>query len=363
MSEPAAEESPAVAAASTQRSRNWLADWRAWVGVAITVGCIWLAMRDVPFSEVLEACKDANVWLLVGASVPAYAVSLYFRALRWRHLTRPLGEIDTSSLYRATAIGFMVNNLLPLRLGELARSYALARAARVPTAAVLGTVALERVLDAVSVLLLAIGAIGLLSANAGDAGELREGALLLLPVALTPLAAVIVLRVAPEFVLRVMGFFMKPLPEKIHFTAIDLVRSFAKGLEALRGGTHLVWIAVHSMILWLVLSTIPFLAAMNAFGIDLGSAGDNLLGAWVVLGAVGAAVALPSAPGFIGPYQLAFRIALVPLGVDLATTTALGLVCWLIFWLTFTLQGLLALRGSGLALSDLRRGADDPPRP
>ncbi len=74
---------------------------------------------------------------------------------------------------------------------------------------------------------------------------------------------------------------------------------------------------------------------------------------WIVLGAVGVAIALPSAPGFIGPYQLAFKTVLVRLGVEPATALAMGVLVWTVFWITLTLQGFVMLRGSGLSLSDL----------
>ena len=87
--------------------------------------------------------------------------------------------------------------------------------------------------------------------------------------------------------------------------------------------------------------TVPILLGFEWFSVDLGGPWESLLHGWILLGALGAAVAIPSAPGFIGPYQLAFTAVLVPFGVAKATALAMGVVVWFIFWLTLTAQGLL----------------------
>ncbi len=110
---------------------------------------------------------------------------------------------------------------------------------------------------------------------------------------------------------------------------------------------------MHSALIWLVASTGPIVLGLWAFDVDLGSARDTLVACWILLGAVGVAVAIPSAPGFIGPYQLAFKAVLVRFGVDPATSLAMGVVVWAIFWSVLTLQGLLVLRSSRLSFSEL----------
>ena len=135
------------------------------------------------------------------------------------------------------------------------------------------------------------------------------------------------------------------------------MNGFVEGLGALRGGRHLFWIALDSVMIWLVTGTAPILLGFYFFGIDLGGPLETLIHAWILLGALGAAVAIPSAPGFIGPYQLAFTAVLVPFGVAKPTALALGVVVWLIFWLILTAQGLLYAafsRGEGF---ELGRGA------
>ena len=306
----------------------------------------------------MDAIRGSHFWMLLLLSAPFYVWSNFVRALRWKHLMKPVAEMERPMLYRATAVGFMVNNLLPLRLGELARSWMLHREGQVALSAVIGTVALERVLDAVTVLCLALGSLALVEQQSDLGGILQRGSMLLLPAALVPIAIIVVMRLAPEFVIRVSRRLLSRIPLHLQEKVESALRGFILGLAAISGGRHLFWIALHSLVLWLVTATAPFLLGFWAFGVDLGSFWDSLLSSWVLLGAVGVAVALPSAPGFIGPYQLAFKAVLVRFGIDPATAFAMGIVVWFIFWLSMTLQGAVALRYSRVRLSELLRARE-----
>jgi hypothetical protein len=189
-------------------------------------------------------------------------------------------------------------------------------------------------------------------------GVLQQGSMLLLPVAVAPLLGLIVLRLMPEQVVRLTHSLLRPFPDHFAHVAESSLRSFIAGLGALSGGSHILWIALHSAAIWLVASTGPMLVGLWAFGIDLGSPIETLFTAWILLGAVGVAVAIPSAPGFIGPYQLAFKAVLVRFGVDPATSLAVGMLVWFVFWVTLTLQGLLVLRSSHIHLSDITRSPE-----
>ena len=105
----------------------WYRDWRVWLGIVITAVAVWFSVRGVPLSQVRDAMAQANFALVVAVSVPSYVLALWFRALRWRQLTDSIAPMTRVTVFRAIAIGFMVNNLLPLRLGELVRSWYLAR--------------------------------------------------------------------------------------------------------------------------------------------------------------------------------------------------------------------------------------------
>ena len=330
-------------------------DWRVWLGLTITAVSIGWAIRGIPIRDVVDAMEGANFWALLLYSAPFYTASVYVRSLRWRHLTNPIAPIPRPLLFRAESLGFMVNNLLPLRVGEVVRSWTLAQDSGTSTTAIFGTVVLERVLDVVSVLALAGGALAYVGRSSDVGGLLAEGSFLLLPVGAAPLVVLILMRVAPETVIRISHRLMVLLPLSIREKVEALLRSFIEGLGALSGGRHLFWIVFHSLVIWLLLSAAPIWIGFWAFDVEIGSPVETMVASWIVLGAVGVAVALPSAPGFIGPYQLAFKAVLVRFGVEPATALAMGVLVWFAFWLTLTLQGLFFLRRSNRSLAELAR--------
>jgi uncharacterized protein (TIRG00374 family) len=333
-----------------------------WLGVALTLVFVWLALRDVDTAEVARAIAGANWGILLGISVPAYAATIWVRALRWRHLTDPIRPIATAPLARAVSVGFMANNVFPLRIGEVVRCWYLARETGASAAAVFGTVILERVIDTLCVMLLVV--LVLVLRGGGDA-ELERGALFLIPVAVLPILFLMALRAAPD---RVVGLARKTLvfaPRLAEFVERMLLR-FTEGLGALRGGRHLAWIGLHSISLWLVLSVPPIAAAFLALGIDLGSSSRMIQAAWTTQAAIGVAVAVPSAPGFFGVFHFACRLALVRFGVGADAAVAAGTLIHAVMWITLTAAGFLVLRIRRTRLPDIDAAPADsgslPPR-
>ena len=337
---------------SEDESKRWFADWRVWLGLSITAISLWLAARDVPLEELPAAFRRADVWQLVLLSVPAHVLGIFVRALRWRYLTDAIAPMSRGLLYRAQSLGFLVNNLVPLRIGEFVRAWYLARESQTRGAAVLGTIVLERVLDIVSVLLMAGISLALLGAGAGE-GVLAQGAMLMLPAAFIPIAGIVALRFAPERVLTIVTWAVRPLPTRVRDFAESNLLRFTEGLGALSAGSHLWWLLFYSLLIWLVIGVIPMVAGIVSFGVDLGGWEPTMVTSWLLLAGVGVAVAIPAAPGFVGPYQLAFTMILEPMGVPPATCLAMGLLVWFVFWCSFTFQGLIVMRLGGTSLAEL----------
>jgi hypothetical protein len=336
-----------------------LRDRRVWLGLAITALALWFAFRDVSWRELGQQLARADWLLLLGPSLPAYLWSIHLRAQRWRVLARGVADVPTGAAFRATAVGFMVNNLVPLRVGELVRIWWLAREVRSSVPALLGTWMLERVIDAVFLLGLAAFVIG---------NEVGRG--VLLAAALGPLAVTLALRRWPgpalRSVRRVAGLVLAPA--RVDWLT-GVAGSVARGLAGLRGGPDLARTVGLTFLLWGVSAVIPFWAALAALGIDLGGWLGSLRGALLILVYVAAAVALPAAPGFFGPYHAACRYALTPLGVPKELALALGTLAHAVFWIGTTAIGLVALRGGIARLREAVRSAelasapDSPARP
>lgn len=345
------------------RRSRWR-DPRIWLGIAITAVTLWLALRGIDFAVLGRDLARANLPLVIGISVPSYVLMIWLRALRWRYLTDAIAPLPTGSLFRATAVGFLANNVFPLRLGELVRAWTLARDQRIGVAPVVGTIVLERVIDGVVVIAMAMVIFGVRGSRSGDAFAVG---IPLLVGALLPLGAVLLMRFQPERAGGLARFAARRLlPGKTGDSLEELVRRMSEGLGSIQGGRHLWWVALYSVLIWGVLGVVPFLAGFAALGIDLGPLRRTLAASYVVLTAVGIAVALPSAPGFFGPYHLAAREALARFGVSDEAALALGTLSHALMWVTTSAVGLLVLRGRTPALEDLAEAAtadSDPAAP
>jgi uncharacterized protein (TIRG00374 family) len=249
----------------------------------------------------------------------------------------------------------MANNIFPLRMGEFVRSWFLARETGASAAAVFGTVVLERVADTLMVILMALGIALFWGGGAG--GTWWRAVALLVPVAVAPVVGLLCLRLAPQRVLWLVSRALRPLPAKLRALILGHLENFSRGIEALRGGSHLFWIAFHSLSIWLFAGALPMLAGLLALGIDLGSPGRMVAASWVTLAAIGIAVALPSAPGFFGVYHSACRLVLERFGISAELAVALGTLLHAVFWLTLTGLGLAVARSRRTSLGELDEAA------
>ena len=371
MSGPGREPAAAGAPASRGGAGRQLVLWG--VGLGVTALALWLAVRDVNFHDAVEIIGGANWPLLVLVGIPAQVAAMVVRAMRWRHLTDVIQEIRFFPLFRATCIGFMANNLLPARAGEVIRPWVVSRETGASGAGILGTVVVERMIDSMCFLALLSAVVWGGGVRAFDGGAASLAVIGILVTVIVPVSALICLRVAPERSLLLLHRFASEfvparleafrsrlvpvLPERtarwlariserlVHLSAEveGLLVRFSKGLDSLRGGKHLFWVVVHSIVLWGVISVVPLYVGMESVGIDLGSPMRMLAASYVGLAAVGLGVAVPSAPGFDGTYHLACKAALEVFGVPDSRAFAMAVVTHATFWATVTLLGLAML--------------------
>lgn len=282
--------------------------WKAVVGLSISVLLLWWVFRGEDLGAIAAEVAAADPWWLL-ASVFVATSGYLLRAMRWKVLLAPLRpRIGLRPRFAATTIGFMVNNLLPARAGEFARAWSLARMEKMRTSASLASLAVERLLDGVTVVGLLVVSLSLpgLRADSEVAGEYVWGAVagFLAVLAIVVLTAALVL--ARPDVARAAA---RPLASRLPGAATDRVGSILdgliEGLGALRSPMLMVRAAVWSLVFWLWHSA-SFWLGFRAFGIDAGYADALFLNGITAL-----AVALPSAPGFFGPFEAAVRVALV----------------------------------------------------
>src|SRR5574342_559594 len=128
---------------------------KIWLGVAVSVVLLWVATRGVHLEDVLQQLRQVRPAWLVPVLVSIF-LRFWLTAVRWQLLLRPVKRVGVHRLFAITMIGFMANNVLPARLGEFVRAYALGRKEDVAMSSTFATIVVERLFDGISVLLLMI---------------------------------------------------------------------------------------------------------------------------------------------------------------------------------------------------------------
>lgn len=335
-------------------------DWKAVLGIVVSVLLLWWVLRDVHLAEVWDEVRRANAWFLAAAVVVTTG-NFFLRALRWKVLLHPLREgTGLHNRFAATNIGFMANNLLPARLGELARSYAISRTEPVSMSGALGSLVVERFLDGVAVFVLMLVAVSwpTFPAEATVAGRpLGELLLLALGVVTALFVVLLVLLFFPSILLRMVGRVAGILPESVGSRLVHVVEAFFEGLASLRNPRLLAAGVAWSFAVWLW-NGWSFWLGFRAFGIDLDMAAALFVQSLVAIG-----VSIPSAPGFFGTFHAAARVGLAEVyGVGAGAALAFAFGYHLGAFLPVTIIGLGYAWHLGMSLRQVEEeGADVTP--
>ena len=318
------------------------------LGVLVSLALLFWIMRDTSPAEILAHLKEARLGPLLAAVVIA-TLTFPIRAVRWRALLRAPdgGPVPFGALWHATAMGFMANNTLPLRLGEVVRSYAASRLAGVPLATALSSIAVERALDLLT--LVALLAIALLQVGLPADTVIRGARLdtlavnagILCAVIFAGALAVMLFPRAAERLIRALVPW-----RRVADPLVRLLEALRQGFEVLRSPGRLAWAAFWSATLWLV-NGWSFHVAFAAFGIDVGFAGALLVQTLLAFG-----VAAPSTPGYFGVFEFVVAATLELFGVSNAVGVAYGITYHITTFVPITLLGLYSLARTGLQVRD-----------
>jgi uncharacterized protein (TIRG00374 family) len=320
--------------------------WRQYAqigaGIAVSLVCLWLAFRGLELAEVGRALASARYWLLAPA-LALYFAGVWVRAVRWRRLLLPVADLRSDRLFPIVVIGYMANDVLPARLGEVVRCYVLRRREGVPASAGLGTVLLERVMDGITMLALMAVALPFLPFSPG-LYRLMAGAAALFGVAV---AVLVVLATRPVLAERLVTAVTRAFPEGPRERLAGFAHSFFSGLAALGGVGPTLRIFLLSCAAWLLEAGMYFVL-MFAFPMT-----PSLPLALLTTAVANLGTLIPASPGYVGVFDFLGRSVLGQFGVPEATALAYVLVVHaalvlpvtlLGFWYTWRLGGLGLLR-------------------
>ena len=325
----------------------------ALVGIAVSVALLAWALRDVSLTDVLSHTRSAKPGPLAIAVVLA-TITFPLRLVRWRLLLRDENgqPYRVGPLWHAIALGFMANNLLPLRAGEVVRSYTAARLAPARFTTVISSVAVERIFDGLTVvalLTLALLRSDLPSSVAVGGTSIAQLARLGGIAGLIALLGASGVVAAPLTAERVVRRVLRhtPLADRI----VDLIEGVRQGLTVLRSPSRLLRVTFWSLVLWLI-NGLAFYVGFAAFDIPVSYTGALLLQGLLVLG-----ISIPSTPGFFGPFEAVIVAVLALYGVSGSLAFSYAISFHVTTFVPITLLGLWSMARTPEGLRALRRSS------
>lgn len=317
---------------------------RVWIGIGISGVFLALFVGQTDFSRIGQALQEGDYpW--VALSLPVYFLGVWFRAQRWHHLLLPLKRMAARRLFPVVVIGYMANDLLPLRTGELVRAYVLGAKEGLSKTAILGTVAVERLFDGVTLVLFML----LVALFIPLVDWLKDLLVVMAVLFLSALVASLLLVVREGLSRRLAGRALGFLPERMGSALKALVQRFLEGMRALREPQHVAAVLFFSALAWLCEATMFAIIGL-AFQIEqpfhvylLATAAANL------------ATTLPSSQGGIGPFEYFCAQTLILFGTEAGLAAAYTIVVHAALLVPVILLGFVYLWAEHLTLGQVMR--------
>lgn len=310
--------------------------WSRYLGFAVTLVFVALLLWKIDLGELSQAFRSAN-YLWLTPAILTTLLSYGMRTRRWGFILRPIKRVPFGTLLPVLFIGFMANNLLPARIGELVRAYTLGRKTGLSKSMGLATILLERLFDGIT-LVVVLGVLAMffpLPPREREVGYVAGGIFLV-----AAAAAVIVLS-RESLALRLLELGLGWLPRRFRAPLRGRVRSFLLGLRVLHSRRDMLAIAAWSAAIWSV-EAITYVVVPRSVHAPL-PAGASLQAALLMMVMVNLGSLIPSTPGYIGTFQVFGVLALSAFGVPTAIALAAAILAHVVQYVLVTSVGLVFL--------------------
>ncbi len=348
--------------------------WSLALGLLVSLAGFYLAFRNVPLDRLVIYARSVEYrWALPALIV--LALNYCLRSLRWQLMLRPIGRISLSAAYHSIMVSFMINCILPGRMGEMARPLILKKKNGLAFTSTLATLAAERLLDLATLLalmLLALNGVSFATAEPVRFGGYELGPDLLMDLARKAALGVLVLMLSLLIIgsdrlrtnlfgfirrlsggARLLGPRGQALADRVvENMVIALLQRLADGIQYLKKPGNLLTVLLLSVAVWLMNALSFYLVALGCPGITL-----NFEGILVMMVIICLFIALPSVPGYWGLWEAAGVFALTYLGIAPEPAAGFTLFNHALQILPVIAAGWLSCLLLGLRWSEIRRGA------
>ena len=317
------------------------------VGIAFSIAIIVWIVYKIDFVLVRKSFGELKLYWVV-IMVAVYLLGFVIRGVRWHFMLSPIKHVGLRVCTEGVIVGYMANNILPARAGELVRAIFVGMRESISKASVLGTVLVERVFD--GLVMVGILVFCSLFSRRGSGTDGIIGSIILVGCLLFGVAVSIVLVGAKRRtwietgVVRFMGYF----PEKISKRSIKISKNLLDSLAFLEGNKNLLVISILSIFIWCVEGLVFWI---GFFALRISA---NLIMAYFILAFVNLWMILPSAPGGLGVFQGGTVLAFSLFGVAPEIALSYSIVVHLVMILPITLIGLLIINLYGISIRKIK---------
>ena len=319
---------------------------RFWLGLIVSLGLLVFVFYQTDPSKILVSLQQAQYIYLLPA-LALYFAGVGVRAARWHFLLRSIKPIPSRALFPPVVIGYMANDILPARMGEIVRAYVLGQQENVSKAATLVTIVVERVFDGLTMLTFLVA--GSFVLNLADA-ELNARLRVVGALFIAAIVALALFAGMPRRVEHIVGFFIRRVPsESLRARATALTRSVLDGLGALRSPADSLTVYALSILAWLF-ETGMYLVIALGFNVALPFPVFLVACAFANLVTIA-----PSTPGYVGVFDAPVIYVLTNFGIEPNLATSYTLVLHAALILPVTLLGFFYVWRAGLSLTQMTR--------
>lgn len=310
------------------------------IGLLIGGVFLWLTLRQVDFASCWHYIRSANLYFILLA-VFVYTLAFIIRSARWKYLLAPIVASTARRLFFFIQMGFFMNNVLPLRLGEIIRANVTGQKLNVSRSSVLATVVVERLFDGLGYICLFFATVIFLPFPGWAKKSFIAGSVIFIG-ALTLLYFFVRHQEKTSAVLDKL-----PSGGKFWPRLKGIFVNFMDGLKIFSHGTGLLKVFLLTLVVWIIEGTVYYTVSV-AFNLNL-----NLLQTILVMIIIGTGAILPTAPGYVGTVEFLGVTSLSFLGVD--KNLAFGYIITLHFLqiITIAFWGMTGMAREKITFHDL----------
>jgi len=307
--------------------------WRLALGALVGALTLWLALRGANIGGLRSALGRADpFWILL--ALASVLLTLAAIVVRWRVLFHPESAgLSSGNLTGAFVVGQMLNIMLPIRLGEMARAYWISRAEHLPIGRALGTIGVEKLADLASVGLAAVS----LPLLAGVPPWVRSPGRVLVITGAIAAAAILLLAANRGLLLQSTARAARRWPQGIGRRLIDFLQTTLEGSRALHSWKASAAVGLLSLLVPLLGASTNYLLFV-AFHLTL-----PFVAALLLLISLQIANVIVSVPGNLGVFHYVTVLTLGAYSVDHDVALAYAIVLYIVALVPKILAGAVLL--------------------